>query len=105
MIVNGAGPTTLQTTASAVSSVIIAGQILTAGGRVTVGGDILSLAPSGTGIVVIGTMTVGGGEATATASGKQKNGGERVTGGNFEWHFKLMGVQSLFMVLGAFLLH
>jgi hypothetical protein len=64
---------------SAITSLVIAGETLTAGGRVTVGGDVLSLAPSGTGIVVIGTVTVGGGESTvtATADAKKKNSGSR----------------------------
>lgn len=54
---------------------MVAGQTLTAGGRVTVGGDVLSLA--GGAVTVIGTVTVGGGEATATATptGKKNAGG------------------------------
>jgi hypothetical protein len=85
VIVNGADPSTFITeTASIVpppvTSLIIAGQTLTAGGRVTVGGDILSLAPSGTGIVVIGTVTIGGGSsASATTTGKKKNAAGRTS--------------------------
>ncbi|KAG4033366.1 hypothetical protein MFRU_005g03760 [Monilinia fructicola] len=56
-----------------VSSLVIGGQTLTAGGTVTEGGDILSLAAGGTGIVVVGTMTVGAGGATEGA--KKKSGG------------------------------
>lgn len=104
VIVNGAVPTTFSTASvvqSPITSVIIAGQTLTAGGRVTVGGDILSLAPSGTGIVVIGTVTIGGGEstATATAPGKKKNAGGKVNSS-----FVLVGLQFSFMAL-AFMLH
>jgi len=82
VIVNGISPSTLVSVtkpASPISGLIIAGQTLTQGGRITVGGDILSLATSGTGIVVIGTVTIGGGEATSTATeaSKKKNLGER----------------------------
>ena len=65
LIINAVEPATTMRTATAllvpevISSLDIAGQTLTAGGRITVGGDILSLAPSGTGVVVIGTVTVG----------------------------------------------
>jgi hypothetical protein len=107
VIVNGAEPSTFITeTASIVpqsqiTSLIIAGQTLTAGGRVTVGGDILSLAPSGTGIVVIGTVTIGGGEstATATATGKKKNAGGRITSS-----FVFVGLQVSFVIM-VFWLH
>jgi len=97
-------PTTFQTSATQVQSVVIGGQTLTQGGRVTVGGDILSLAPSGTGIIVIGTVTIPGGEstATATASGKKKNAGESMQSNS---SFLLLGLQSIFTLLGAFLLH
>jgi hypothetical protein len=84
VIVNGAAPTTFVTAApeSQITSLVIAGQTLIVGGEVTVGGDILSLAPSGTGIIIIGTVTIGGGEitATATAKAKKKSAGERVGG-------------------------
>lgn len=49
-----------------VESMDIAGQVLSKGGRITVGGAILSLAPSGTGVVVIGTITVGAAAADET---------------------------------------
>jgi hypothetical protein len=107
VVVNGALPTTFVTSTASlvphepITSLVIAGQTLTAGGQVTVGGDILSLAPSGTGIVVIGTVTIGGGERTATASatGKKKNAGERTGSGVI-----LIGLQFSFFVL-AFWLH
>ncbi|PVH78833.1 hypothetical protein DL98DRAFT_365509, partial [Cadophora sp. DSE1049] len=83
VILNGAtatrNPTTFSTEIQApVTSLVVAGQTLTAGGRVTVGGDVLSLA--GGAITVIGTVTVGGREATATATptGKKKSSGMRV---------------------------
>ncbi|KAH6671238.1 hypothetical protein B0J14DRAFT_485023, partial [Halenospora varia] len=70
--------TVLAITQASISSVVIAGQTLTAGGRVTVGGEILSIAPSGT-IVVIGTVSIGGGEATATAvASKKKSAGSNI---------------------------
>ena len=67
----------------------------------TVGGDILSLAPSGTGIIVIGTVTIGGGEstATATATGKKKNAGGRITNS-----FVFVGLQVSFVIM-VFWLH
>ena len=84
VIVNGAtatrNPTTFSTEIQApVTSLVVVGQTLTAGGRVTVGGDVLSLA--GGAITVIGTVTVGGGEATATATptGKKKSSGVRLS--------------------------
>ncbi|KAH8603053.1 hypothetical protein B0O99DRAFT_498833, partial [Bisporella sp. PMI_857] len=105
--VNGASPTTLLTSASPITSLIIAGQTLTQGGRVTVGGDILSLAPSGTGIVVIGTVTIGGGEstATATASGKKKNAaGQNVP--ILDFTLAWVGLYSIFFFsLGALWMH
>lgn len=88
VIVNDASPSTLltQTTSSPplsqITSLEIAGHTLTTGGRVTVGGDILSLAPSGTGVVIIGTVTVDGGGSTATATGKKKNMGGRTSSGS-----------------------
>jgi len=109
VIVNGVTeqPTTFSTATGSfvptpVSSLVIAGQTLTAGGKVTIGGDILSLAPSGTGIVVIGTVTVGGGESTATATAKfkNKNAGEKTS-----ISFSLIGLQISFMIIGAFWLH
>jgi hypothetical protein len=65
------------------TNVVIAGETLTPGGQVTVGGDILSLEPSGTAITVIGTVTLGGGmvTATATAAAKKKNSAEKLDGG------------------------
>ncbi|CZR51259.1 uncharacterized protein PAC_01134 [Phialocephala subalpina] len=53
-----------------ITSVLIGGQTLTAGGRVTVGGDVLSLASGGgsSGIVVVSTVTVMG---TAPSSTKK----------------------------------
>lgn len=74
LIVNAVDPKTTLRTATAslvpeqISSLDVAGQTLTAGGRITVGGDILSLAPSGTGVVVVGTVTVGAG-AEETGAG------------------------------------
>lgn len=48
----------------------------------TVGGDILSLEPSGTAITVVGTVTIGEGIKTATATAApKKNAGERRKGG------------------------
>jgi hypothetical protein len=85
VIINGntqTTPTTFATT-TVVTSVNIAGQTLTAGGRVTVGGDVLSLAPSGTGIIVIGTVTVGVGESAATGTSGKKNAGQRTTSGSY----------------------
>jgi hypothetical protein len=85
VIINGntqTTPTTFATT-TVLTSVNIAGQTLTAGGRVTVGGDILSLAPSGTEIIVIGTVTVGVGESTATGTSGKKNAGQRTTSGSY----------------------
>jgi hypothetical protein len=65
---------------SAVTAQVLAGQTLTSGGVVTVGGDILSLAPSGTQVLIVGTVTVGGevSTATATGSGAHKNTGEKI---------------------------
>ncbi|KAG9236917.1 hypothetical protein BJ875DRAFT_455243 [Amylocarpus encephaloides] len=60
--------TSVVVTKAPITSIAVAGQTLTAGGRITVGGDILSISPDGTGVIIIGTVTVGGGEATATAS-------------------------------------
>lgn len=60
------------------SSLVIGGQTLSAGGTVTEGGDILSLAAGGTGIVVVGTMTVGAGSPTETA--KKKSAGVKSIG-------------------------
>ena len=62
-----------------VTDVVIAGETLTPGGQITVGQDILSLEPSGTAITVVGTVTIGGGmaTATATAAAKKKNVGEK----------------------------
>lgn len=62
-----------------VTDVVIAGETLTPGGQITVGQDVLSLEPSGTAITVVGTVTIGGGleTATATAAAKKKNGGEK----------------------------
>jgi hypothetical protein len=85
VIINGntqTTPTTFATT-TVVTSVDIAGQTLTAGGRVTVGGDVLSLAPSGTGIIVIGTVTVGVGESASTGTSGKKNAGQRTTSGSY----------------------
>lgn len=58
-----------------VSSLMIGGQALTAGRIVTQGGDILSLAAGGTGIVVIGTKTVGA--VGQTEEPKKKSAGVR----------------------------
>ncbi|KIN04128.1 hypothetical protein OIDMADRAFT_18200, partial [Oidiodendron maius Zn] len=64
---------------SAITSVVLGGQTLTNGGIVTVGGDILSLGPSGTQIMIIGTVTVGGvSTATATGTNSNKNAGEKI---------------------------
>jgi hypothetical protein len=86
---------------SAETSLVIAGQTLTAGGRVTVGGDVLSLAPSGTDIVVIGTVTVDGGEstATATAGAKKKNSALRAVVGSWAVGAQFCGV----LILGFWL--
>ncbi|EHK96916.1 hypothetical protein M7I_7390 [Glarea lozoyensis 74030] len=70
-------PTTFQTNValgtSAITNINVAGQTLTAGGRITVGNDILSIAPDGTGVIIIGTVTIGGGESTATATSGRKS--------------------------------
>ena len=58
-----------------VDSLDVAGQVLTKGGRITVGGDILSLAPSGTGVVVVGTVTVGAEGAKKTNGAVKRDGG------------------------------
>lgn len=65
-----------------VTNVVIAGETLTPGGQITVGIDVLSLEPSGTAITVVGTVTIGGGimTATATAAPKKKNAGEMQRG-------------------------
>jgi hypothetical protein len=107
IIVNGAGPATTLSTITgvipntAIITVPIAGQTLTPGGRVTVGGDVLSLASTGTGIIVVGTVTVGDGEttATATAPGKKKNTAGKVAP-DFTW---VAGLPVLFIFLGALL--
>lgn len=54
-----------------ITSVVIGGQTLTAGGKVTVGGDVLSLASTGgaSGIVVVSTVTVQGAGPTASKKG------------------------------------
>ncbi|KAH8657446.1 hypothetical protein BGZ60DRAFT_493635, partial [Tricladium varicosporioides] len=82
--VKNSGPTTFATstvlavTQASISSVVIAGQTLTVGGRATVGGEVLSIGPSGI-IVVIGTVSVGGGQATATAiPSKKKSAGSDI---------------------------
>lgn len=80
---------------------LVAGQTLTSGGSVTVGGDVLSLA--GGAITVVGTVTIGGGVATAYASasptGKKKN-----AGGRAECSIPLLGVHVLAMVVGMLVL-
>ncbi|KAL5321204.1 hypothetical protein ACEPPN_012016 [Leptodophora sp. 'Broadleaf-Isolate-01'] len=103
VIVNGAtatrNPTTFSTEIQApITSLVVAGQTLTAGGRVTVGGDVLSLA--GGAITVIGTVTVGGGEVTATATPT----GKKSLAGRFERNSKmLMALQMAFVFgLGSF---
>lgn len=78
------------------NSLVIGGQTLTAGGTVTEGGDILSLAAGGTGIVVVGTMTVGAGGATETA--KKKSAGVRMGMGIGGWG--LLYLQVSFVLLG-----
>ncbi|KAG9246678.1 hypothetical protein BJ878DRAFT_416414, partial [Calycina marina] len=107
IIVNGASlPTTFATTTpigNAVSSIIIGGQTLTAGGRVTVGGDILSLAPQGTGIVVIGTVTIGSGVAIATTTEDPKKKSAAPGKPASISPFTLLGLQFiLFFIGGAF---
>lgn len=64
----------------------------------TVGGDVLSLA--GGAITVIGTVTVGGGEVTATATPT----GKKSLAGRFERNSKmLMALQMAFVFgLGSF---
>lgn len=62
------------------------------------GGDVLSLAPSGTDIIVIGTLTVGV-EAPATGTSTKKN--SAIRGGTSLW---IIGLQALCCVL-AFYLH
>jgi hypothetical protein len=109
VIVNGqtskAAPTTLKTSTASlinqppITSVVIAGQTLTAGGRITVGGDVLSLAPSGTGIIVIGTVTIGGGESTATATGKKKNAGARTVSEASIWGMGCITILCVFHLL------
>ncbi|KAL2072804.1 hypothetical protein VTL71DRAFT_12147 [Oculimacula yallundae] len=103
VIVNGATPTQNPTTFSTeiqapVTSLVVAGQTLTAGGRVTVGGDVLSLA--GGAITVIGTVTVAGEQAVVTA----KPTGKKSLGGRLESTSSiLMALQVLFVFgLGAF---
>lgn len=64
----------------------------------TVGGDILSFAPSGTGIVVVGTVTIGGGTATVTASPTKKSGGAKSLKGSVG----LLCLQAS-LILGVFL--
>jgi hypothetical protein len=83
VIVNPALQTTFITSTgipvSAITSLVLGGQTLTNGGIVTVGGDILSLAASGTQIMIIGTVTVGGvSTATATGTNAHKNAGEKI---------------------------
>ncbi|KAK0100319.1 hypothetical protein ONS95_008277 [Cadophora gregata] len=103
VIVNGATATPSRTTFSTeiqapITSLVVAGQTLTAGGRVTVGGDVLSL--SGGTIKIIGTVTVGGGDATftATPTGKKKSAGVRVESSSLVY----MTVQiSVMLGLGA----
>ena len=80
---------------------MIAGQTLISGGEITVGGDILSLAPSGTGIVIIGTVTIGGGQITATASPSPT---KKSAGGRIEGNSVLIALQLSFVVM-AFWLH
>jgi hypothetical protein len=65
-----------------ITNVVIAGETLTPGGQITVGIDVLSLEPSGTAVTVVGTVTIGGGMATATATApaKKKNTGEKQRG-------------------------
>jgi hypothetical protein len=65
-----------------VTNVVIAGETLTPGGKITVGIDVLSLEPSGTAITVVGTVTIGGGMMTVTATAApKKNAGEKRRGG------------------------
>lgn len=93
LIVNAVEAATTLRTATAqivpehISSLDVAGQTLTAGGRITVGGDILSLAPSGSGVVVIGTVTVG-----ATSKETKKAAAANVF---------VIKVQTTFVVLAA----
>jgi hypothetical protein len=81
VVINGAQPSTFVTSppVSDITSLMIAGQTLTANGVITVGGEILSLAPFGTNIDIVGTVTIGGGESTATATavGHAKNAGPK----------------------------
>ncbi|RDW63952.1 hypothetical protein BP5796_10454 [Coleophoma crateriformis] len=63
-------PTTFSSTQSAspspVLSLVIGSQTLTLGASITIGGDILSLAPSGTSVVIVGSVT----SAISTATKK-----------------------------------
>lgn len=104
VIVNGAtatpNPTTFSTEIQApITSLVVAGQTLTAGGRVTVGGDVLSLA--GGAITVIGTVTVegGGAAATATPTGKKKSSGMRIESNS--WVYITIHI-SVVLALGMF---
>ncbi len=108
VIINGADPTTLATvtgslgTVSPITQLVIAGQTLTAGGRVTVGGDVLSLAASGTGIVVIGTVTIGGGESTATATAAGSNGKKKNAASvSYGTYVSTLGLVFMSSVVGA----
>ncbi|KAG4441316.1 hypothetical protein IFR05_003179 [Cadophora sp. M221] len=99
VIVNGATPTRNPTTFSTeiqapITSLVVAGQTLTAGGRVTVGGDVLSL--SGGAITVIGTVTVGGGEVTATPTPT----GKKSLAGRFEKNSKMLVALQVSFVFG-----
>lgn len=58
-----------------VSSLVIAGHTLTAGGVITVGPDVLSLVPGG--LVVVSTVTVQGVAPTASVTGKKNLGRRR----------------------------
>jgi hypothetical protein len=78
---------------SPVPTVVLGGQTLAPGGVVTVGGDVLSLGASGTQILIIGTVTVGG-VTTATGTGTKKSAGEKI--GSDGW---LVALQFSFTVL------
>ncbi|XMA14259.1 hypothetical protein WAI453_007050 [Rhynchosporium graminicola] len=88
-------PTTFSTEIQApVTSLVVAGMTLTAGGIVTVGGDVSSLI--GGAITIIGTVTVAAEQAAPTA----KPTGEKSLAGRFESTSNILMASQICFVVG-----